>query len=81
MDVDEPQVSGPFASIRHEHRFEAAPGGTLMIDDWQHTAPFGLIGRVADALVLRRLMTNLLHKRNAALVVEAALAATTPGRE
>jgi ligand-binding SRPBCC domain-containing protein len=71
--VDE-QISGPFAAIRHEHRFEAAPGGTLMIDDWQHTAPFGLIGRVADALVLRRLITSLLEKRNAALVAEAGVA-------
>jgi len=68
--VDE-QVSGPFAAIRHEHRFEPAPGGTLMIDDWRHTAPFGLIGRVADALVLRRLMTSLLKRRNAALAREA----------
>ena len=71
--VDE-QVSGPFAVIRHEHRFEAAPGGTLMIDDWRHTAPFGLIGRVADALVLRRLMTGLLEKRNGALAREAEAA-------
>lgn len=71
--VDE-QVSGPFASFRHEHRFEATPTGTLMIDDWRHTAPFGRIGHVADALVLRRLMTSLLRKRNAALADEAALA-------
>jgi len=64
--VDE-QVSGPFASIRHEHRSVSAQGGTLMIDDWRHTAPFGLIGCVADVLVLRRVMTGLLRKRNAAL--------------
>lgn len=69
--VDE-QVSGPFASIRHEHRFERVPGGTLMLDDWRHTAPFGLIGSIADALVLRRLMVRLLRKRNAALADEAA---------
>jgi ligand-binding SRPBCC domain-containing protein len=70
--VDE-QVSGPFASFRHEHRFEAVPGGTLMIDDWRHVAPFGILGQVADALVLRRLMTSLLKMRNAALAHEAAL--------
>jgi ligand-binding SRPBCC domain-containing protein len=72
--VDE-QVSGPFASFRHEHRFAAVPGGTLMIDDWRHVAPFGFIGRAADALVLRRLMTRLLTTRNAALAHEAALLA------
>jgi ligand-binding SRPBCC domain-containing protein len=69
--VDE-QVSGPFASFRHEHRFEAVPEGTLMVDDWRHTAPLGPLGRVADALVLGRLMTNLLRMRNAALVDEAS---------
>lgn len=68
--VDE-QVSGPFASFRHEHRFATVPGGTLMIDDWRHVAPFGFIGRAADALVLRRLMTRLLTTRNAALASEA----------
>jgi ligand-binding SRPBCC domain-containing protein len=77
--VDE-QVAGPFASFRHEHRFEAAPSGTLMIDDWRHTAPFGILGTVADALVLRRLMTGLLRKRNAELADEAAVAkALSPG--
>src|SRR6266850_2417581 len=45
--VDE-QVSGPFAWFRHEHRFEATPGGTRMIDDWRHAAPFGVIGRLVD---------------------------------
>lgn len=72
--VDE-QVSGPFASIRHEHRFEATTTGTLMIDDWRHTAPFGIIGRVADGLVLGRLMTGLLEKRNTALAREAEVRA------
>lgn len=71
--VDE-QVSGPFASFRHEHRFEAVPGGTLMVDDWQHTAPFGPIGRVVDTLVLHRHMAASLRTRNAALVREVSSA-------
>jgi ligand-binding SRPBCC domain-containing protein len=69
--VDE-QTSGPFAWFRHEHRFEAIPGGTRMIDDWQHAAPFGLVGRIVDRLVLRPLLTRLLATRNAALAREAA---------
>ena len=68
--VDE-QVAGPYASFRHEHRFEAVAGGTLMIDDWRHQAPLGWIGRAADALILRRLMTGLLRQRNGALAKEA----------
>lgn len=69
--VDE-QVSGPFASFRHEHRFKAVPGGTLMTDDWQHAAPLGPVGRVVDALVLRRHMAASLRTRNAALAREAS---------
>jgi ligand-binding SRPBCC domain-containing protein len=76
--VDE-QVSGPFASFRHEHRFAAVPGGTLMIDDWRHAAPFGPLGRIADALVLRRHMHASLVTRNSALAREAASIAKAPG--
>jgi ligand-binding SRPBCC domain-containing protein len=68
--VDE-QTSGPFAWFRHEHRFEAIPGGTRMIDDWQHAAPFGVIGRIADRLVLGPLLGRLLASRDAALAREA----------
>ena len=68
--VDE-QLSGPFAWFRHEHRFEAVPGGTRMIDDWQHAAPFGPIGRVADALILGPRLRRLLAERNDALAREA----------
>jgi ligand-binding SRPBCC domain-containing protein len=68
--VDE-QISGPFAWFRHEHRFEAVPGGTLMIDDWRHAAPFGLLGRIADGIVLGPLIGHLLEQRSAAIAREA----------
>ena len=68
--VDE-QVSGPFISFRHEHVFEASGPDTLMTDNWQHVAPLGVLGRLADALFLERMMRNLLLRRNAALLREA----------
>jgi len=68
--VDE-QQAGPFAWFRHEHRFEAVPGGTLMVDDWRHAAPFGVLGRVVDRVVLGRLLTRLLAQRSAAIAREA----------
>lgn len=63
--VDE-QVSGPFRHWRHEHRFEAAPrpGATLMTDIVDFSAPAGLLGTIADLLVLRRYLTRLIHVRN-----------------
>lgn len=68
--VDE-QVRGPFTTFRHEHRLEPVSGGTRMVDDWQHVAPFGVIGWIADRLVLERHMRGLLETRNRALKAEA----------
>jgi ligand-binding SRPBCC domain-containing protein len=65
------QVRGPFHAFRHEHRFETVPTGTLMVDDWEHVAPFGPLGRLADRLVLERHMRALLEARNQTLKTEA----------
>ncbi|MGH8791082.1 MAG: SRPBCC family protein [Stackebrandtia sp.] len=65
--VDE-QVSGPFAVWRHAHYFEpAADGGTVMRDVVDFAAPCGLLGRLAEALVLNRYMTRLIRIRNRSL--------------
>ncbi len=76
--VDE-QLSGPFAWFRHEHRFEPTASGTRMIDDWQHAAPFGVVGRVVDRLVLGPLLGRLLAERSAALRREAELDSAATG--
>ena len=68
--VDE-QVRGPFRSFHHEHRFEAVLAGTLMTDDWEHVAPFGIIGRGGDRFVLEHYMRGLLETRNRTLKAEA----------
>jgi ligand-binding SRPBCC domain-containing protein len=60
--VDE-QTSGSFAWFRHEHRFEAVPRGTRLIDHWEHAAPLGVIGRIADWLVLGPLLGRLPARR------------------
>lgn len=73
--VDE-QVSGPFRSFQHVHTLRAVPGGTVMVDDWEHAAPFGVLGWIADRLVLERHMRRLLATRNTALKREAEAEAT-----
>ena len=65
------QASGPFARFEHTHTFGSMAGGTLMTDDWDHTSPFGPLGRLADRLFLGRHMRRLLETRNAALKAEA----------
>jgi ligand-binding SRPBCC domain-containing protein len=74
--VDE-QVRGPFKSFRHEHLFELADRGTLMIDDWRHVAPFGPLGWLADRFFLERTIRGLLERRASELARHAA-AATKP---
>lgn len=55
---------GAFKSFRHVHQFKEVGGNTVMIDHLEFSSPFGLIGSIADGLVLRRYMINLIRKRN-----------------
>ena len=66
-------LSGAFQSLRHEHRFTAIDGGTLMRDRLEWTSPLGLLGSLADALFLKRHMLRFLATRNRNLkaIVEA----------
>jgi len=61
--VDE-QVAGPFRYWRHVHSFEAEADGTRMLDRIDYEAPFGLLGRAADRLLLNRYLTDLIARRN-----------------
>jgi ligand-binding SRPBCC domain-containing protein len=76
--VDE-MVSGPFARWCHEHRFTPERGGTRMVDVVDYAAPAGPLGRLVDALVLRRYMRRLLQRRNEH-IRRLAEAAQAPGR-
>jgi ligand-binding SRPBCC domain-containing protein len=55
---------GPFGRWRHTHRFEPSGGGTLMYDRADFASPLGPLGRIVDALVLKRFMTRLLVAQN-----------------
>lgn len=61
-------VRGAFAWMEHDHWFDAAPdGGTVLRDELRFAAPLGVLGRMAEALVLRRYMTRFLERRNAVI--------------
>jgi ligand-binding SRPBCC domain-containing protein len=53
--VDE-MVRGTFKSLRHEHEFHLKDGRTLMRDILLWTPAFGIAGKLADALFLKRHM-------------------------
>lgn len=64
MFVDEMQ-QGAFQHWRHTHYFVAQAGGTLMTEDADFASPFGIIGKIFDALVLKNYMTRFLLRGNA----------------
>ena len=64
--VDE-MVKGAFKRFRHEHRFTHKDGKTEMTDYFDYDAPFGLLGKLVDFIILKRYMTKLLTKRNAVI--------------
>lgn len=72
--VDE-QAAGPFTYWRHEHRFEACPGGVLMTDRVEYEVPLGWVGVIARHVfverVLRRVFDYRAAKIGAALLVNA----------
>ena len=57
-------VRGAFRRFDHDHRFEPCAEGTRMRDVFDYTSPLGVLGRLADALVLERYMRALLEERN-----------------
>ena len=73
-------VSGAFASFAHDHHFEEIPGGTRMTDVFDYTAPFGLLGRLADELFLEHYMRRLLEERND-VIRQLAENAADPSKE
>jgi ligand-binding SRPBCC domain-containing protein len=63
----EVMVAGIFARYEHEHFFAAMDDGTRVRDEVKFAARFGPLGRMMEALIMRRYMTSLLKRRNAAL--------------
>ncbi len=61
--IDE-MTHGIFQEMKHHHAFVPQPSGTLMIDTFTFRAPLGILGKMAEALVLTRYMRGLLLTRN-----------------
>lgn len=64
--VDEMR-EGAFRSFKHIHEFIGRDGGTLMRDTLIWTSPLGILGRIADKLLIERHMRRLVSGRNAKL--------------
>ncbi len=65
-------TSGVFISLRHEHRFETLPGGqTRMTDVLTWRSPLGVLGVVADKVVVKRHLRGFLRSRGAQIKARA----------
>lgn len=61
-------LTGPFKKMKHEHFFTSTNEETRMKDIFECAAPFGIIGRAAEVIFLKKYMLRLLQKRNEQLV-------------
>lgn len=58
------QTRGPFRYFTHEHVFLPHGPGTLMVDRVSFAAPWGVLGRVAERLLLAGYLRRLIEQRN-----------------
>ena len=70
-------IRGAFQEMTHIHEFVPQFPGTLMIDLFTFHAPLGVLGWLAETLVLTRYMNRLLLTRNRYLK-QVAEAGTDP---
>ena len=57
------QLVGPYRSWYHRHLFRAVPGGVEIEDVVEYRMPFGLLGRLAHAVVVRRQLARIFDYR------------------
>jgi ligand-binding SRPBCC domain-containing protein len=64
-------LRGAFRRMEHHHHFEASSGVTTMRDTFTFESPLGILGRLADILLLERYMRSFLIERNHVIKVTA----------
>jgi ligand-binding SRPBCC domain-containing protein len=63
--IEDEMLEGPFALWLHEHRFAELPGGrTRLTDHLTYALPAGPLGRIADRVVVRRLLLRTFRARH-----------------
>ncbi|OIP83155.1 MAG: hypothetical protein AUK44_06060 [Porphyromonadaceae bacterium CG2_30_38_12] len=64
--VDEQRI-GPYTMWHHEHHIKATANGVMMDDIVSYQPPFGMLGAVANSLLIRRQLQAIFDYRNMAL--------------
>lgn len=60
--VDEQRV-GPYSIWHHQHMIEAVAEGVLMKDIVSYKPPFGIFGKIANELIIRRQLNEIFAYR------------------
>jgi ligand-binding SRPBCC domain-containing protein len=61
------QRFGPYSMWHHQHFFEEIDGGVLMKDIIHYVIPFGIFGRIANRLFVRRQLNGIFAFRKKVL--------------
>jgi ligand-binding SRPBCC domain-containing protein len=64
--VDEQRV-GPYSMWHHEHKIEPINKGVLMTDIVSYKPPFGILGSIANAVLIKNELKNIFTYREKAL--------------
>ncbi len=64
--VDEQRV-GPYKMWHHQHFLETTPKGTLMKDVVSYQPPFGILGKIANQLIIKRKLEEIFSYRTKVL--------------
>ena len=64
---------GAFRSFEHDHFFHEEDGGTRMVDVLVFSAPLGVLGWIAEKVVLTRYLERLLRTRAAVIRADSEL--------
>ena len=60
-------AEGDFKKMKHEHHFKKVDNGTILINLFSFETPYGLLGKMAEKLFLKRYFRKLLAQRVAAI--------------
>jgi len=66
-------IKGPFRKLHHQHLFKSVNSGTEMTDIFEFGAPLGALGKLAESIILKNYMKNLLVQRNNVIKKEAEI--------
>ncbi len=60
--IDEQRL-GPYKIWHHIHRFETQDDDVLMTDEVTYVMPFGILGKIAHALFVKRKLQHIFDER------------------